>query len=291
MNNNCGIYCITINNKQYIGSSINIKRRLIQHKSDLINNKHCNQILQNLYNKYLTFDFKILEILDVKNLNELTKKEKEYINRYKPKCNIQDPETNFCVKPVFQFDKSGKLINSYNSCEEAALKLNISVSNIQHAAQENERSTLSAGSFYWSYKKKIKIPKDQRQIPIYVYDISGNYLRTYSSLKECISVLFPKRKYTSIASVVNRITKYKTASLEGYRFSYQLHKQLDNTLLLKIDKNYPIVQLSYDSKKVIKVWENIKSASAELNIKRTYITNAIIHNYRAGNYYWKRLGT
>jgi hypothetical protein len=38
----CGIYCITLisKDKKYIGSSINIKKRLMEHKYLLINNKH-----------------------------------------------------------------------------------------------------------------------------------------------------------------------------------------------------------------------------------------------------------
>lgn len=291
MNNNCGIYCITIHDKKYIGSSINIKRRLIQHKSDLINNRHCNKILQNLYNKYSNIKFEVLEYLSLDNLSELHIKEKEYINLLNAYCNIQDPETNFNIKSVFQFSKEGKLINCFNSCEEAALHLNISTSNIQHAAQVNEKNTLTAGGYYWSYNKTINLPTDKRIKPIYVYDIEGNYLKTYNSIKECVNDLFPNRLYSSVVSIINRITKYKTASLEGYRFSYYLLEKLDNTQLLKIGKNYPIVQLSCNGDKVIKVWENIKSASKDLNIPKTYITNAIIHKYRAGDYYWKRLGT
>lgn len=291
MDNNCGIYCITINDKKYIGSSINIKRRLIQHKSDLNNNRHCNKILQNLYNKYSSIKFEVLEYLSLDNLSELHIKEKEYINLFNAYCNIQDPKTNFNIKPVFQFSKEGKLINCFNSCEEAALYLNISTSNIQHAAQVNEKNTLTAGGYYWSYDKTINLTTDKRIKPIYVYDIEGNYLKTYNSIKECINDLFSNRSYSSVVSVINRITKYKTASLEGYRFSYKLLKKLENTHLLKIGKNYPIIQLSYNGDKVIKVWENIKSASKDLNIPKMYITNAIIHKYRAGDYYWKRLGT
>jgi len=45
-----GIYKITNlkNGKVYIGSSKNIKRRLIEHKSRLKNNKHINKYFQNV---------------------------------------------------------------------------------------------------------------------------------------------------------------------------------------------------------------------------------------------------
>lgn len=57
-----GIYQIynPINNKRYIGSSINVERRLKEHLRNLKNNKHSNVYLQNAYNKYgdkLQFQF------------------------------------------------------------------------------------------------------------------------------------------------------------------------------------------------------------------------------------------
>lgn len=39
-------------NKRYIGSSINIERRLKEHKRNLKANRHSNQHLQNAWNKY-----------------------------------------------------------------------------------------------------------------------------------------------------------------------------------------------------------------------------------------------
>lgn len=63
-----GIYCITnkLTGDKYIGSSINIKRRFIRHKTELRHNKHGNIILQRAYNKYseAAFYFGIVEICD-----------------------------------------------------------------------------------------------------------------------------------------------------------------------------------------------------------------------------------
>lgn len=57
-----GIYQIynPINNKRYIGSSINVERRLKEHLRNLEKNRHCNDHLQSAYNKYkdvLQFQF------------------------------------------------------------------------------------------------------------------------------------------------------------------------------------------------------------------------------------------
>lgn len=85
LNNICGIYSIfnIINNKQYVGSSKNIRRRIKEHYRDLQNNKHHSQPLQNAWNKYgkYSFEFKILEITD--NLNE---KEQYWIDYNQSHC-------------------------------------------------------------------------------------------------------------------------------------------------------------------------------------------------------------
>lgn len=57
-----GVYQIynPINNKRYIGSSINVERRLKEHLRNLKKNTHCNVHLQSAYNKYkdvLQFQF------------------------------------------------------------------------------------------------------------------------------------------------------------------------------------------------------------------------------------------
>lgn len=80
-----GIYIITntINKKQYIGSSTDIRIRWGNHLKGLKNNKHKNIALQSDYNKYGKDAF-IFEILDDK-CDNLTRKqlrqlEDEYID-------------------------------------------------------------------------------------------------------------------------------------------------------------------------------------------------------------------
>lgn len=78
-----GIYKIKnlINNKVYIGSSVDIHKRLVNHKYKLRKNIHDNIYLQSSYNKYKkeNFTFEILENCFIENLVE---KENYYINLY-----------------------------------------------------------------------------------------------------------------------------------------------------------------------------------------------------------------
>lgn len=64
----CGIYCIEnlVNGKKYIGKSVDIKPRWIDHRAKLNRNKHENSYLQSSWNKYgeKYFNFYIVEILE-----------------------------------------------------------------------------------------------------------------------------------------------------------------------------------------------------------------------------------
>lgn len=80
----CGIYCIEniLDNRKYIGLSRDIDRRWCEHKSELNNNNHDNNYLQNAWNKYgcVNFKFYVLELCDEDCLSEM---EKHYIKLYK----------------------------------------------------------------------------------------------------------------------------------------------------------------------------------------------------------------
>lgn len=88
-NHTIGIYLIQniITNQVYIGSSKNIYRRIILHKSLLRNHKHHNKYLQNSFNKYHEHNF-IVIILSECNESELSSKEEYIIKLYKAKDRI-----------------------------------------------------------------------------------------------------------------------------------------------------------------------------------------------------------
>lgn len=78
-----GIYCIInkVNGKCYIGSAINISRRLIAHRYNLNKNIHDNIYLQSSWNKYKkeNFEFIVLEYVEKEKLIE---KEQEYLDLF-----------------------------------------------------------------------------------------------------------------------------------------------------------------------------------------------------------------
>jgi group I intron endonuclease len=78
-----GIYCIKniLNNKIYIGSSVNIIDRWYTHKTRLRYNRHENKYLQKSWNKYGEQSF-IFEVIEETNLKYLKEKEEYYIKKH-----------------------------------------------------------------------------------------------------------------------------------------------------------------------------------------------------------------
>jgi len=77
-----GIYKIfcRVNNKAYIGSSVNVKRRLQQHLYALKSNRHINEHLQNAWNQYGENEFEFL-LLEEVNSDGLLVREQFWIDK------------------------------------------------------------------------------------------------------------------------------------------------------------------------------------------------------------------
>lgn len=84
---NSGIYKITFMEKEYIGSAKDVKKRINRHISELKNNRHHNQKLQNEFNKHKTdaLEYVVLEEVEVERLIE---REQYYIDKINPYYNI-----------------------------------------------------------------------------------------------------------------------------------------------------------------------------------------------------------
>lgn len=80
----CGIYKIEnlVNKKIYIGSSVNVNKRLNHHKSALKGNYHDNRYLQNSFNKYCEDNF-VFELIEECDPNDLVSKENNHIDVFK----------------------------------------------------------------------------------------------------------------------------------------------------------------------------------------------------------------
>lgn len=121
-----GIYQIksNLNNRIYIGSSIDIRRRWKIHKSQLSLGNHHSIILQRHYDKYGKDDlvFSILELCEEDNL---IKVEQAYLDHKKPYFNIR--KTADSNKGIVRSEETKQKLRKYNLgkklSEETKLKM------------------------------------------------------------------------------------------------------------------------------------------------------------------------
>jgi len=188
-----GIYKITntINNKCYIGGSVNVMSRFAVHKHLLTNNKHFNSYLQLCWNNcgILNFKFNIIEKCSKSNLRE---REDHYIEFYNSnnrksgynvrlKCdtnlgikateatkkklreshlgNKHTEESKLKIsksqfKPVCQLDMDLNVVNSFSSIKEASEVTGLCSRSISLCTTKKMHAH-PRNKFHWCFKEEV----------------------------------------------------------------------------------------------------------------------------------------
>lgn len=184
-----GIYKITCisNNKVYIGQSVGIKRRIRDHKAALKRGTHYNQKLQRAYNKYKedSFTYEILELCPKEKLNEreqfYIKLFDSYINGFNcdwggsdisgeanPMYHKSGIESPRFIDYIYQLDKNGTIIETFESANLAANAIGGQAGHIQDCLKSWKKHTPSTSDtasrerfthkgFYWIYQKDYQV--------------------------------------------------------------------------------------------------------------------------------------
>lgn len=190
----CGIYKITncINNKIYVGQSIDIFTRWRSHLSDRAKK---NLIVDQAINKYGYENF-TLEILEETSPEELNFKECYWIEKlqsYAPQnYNVAigggAMVENSRRKKVSNYDrKTGEKIFTYCSTREAERQTGVDHSQIS-ACCKGKREYVTAGGYFWAYGEENQIdikkilqyktwsPIMGKSLPVYQYSIETKKL-------------------------------------------------------------------------------------------------------------------
>lgn len=164
MKNKSGIYKITNinNNRYYVGSSINIHKRWLEHKRLLRENKHDNDFLQKSWNKHGedSFVFEVLEF--VEEISELIIREQYYLDMIKP------------------FNKD----ITYNICENAGNMLGF-----KHSEESKEKMSKVQLDRHKNPKERAKcnvfkdLTKEEREVYIKILSESHKGLKHSSETK------------------------------------------------------------------------------------------------------------
>ena len=203
-NNKCGIYCITnkVNNKKYIGKSVNIYQRIRQHINKLNKrSKDENQYFINSWFKYgrENFYYEILEYCEKDN-SLLKERELFYIKKY----NTINREFGYNLR----MDSSTNIIIN----DETKSKL--SIAQTKRFSNQSERDKISKSSKkVWEnleLRKQVSIAvsKVKQKYKFHQYTKDDVFIETFNTVEEIIQK-YPSYKWQNIYSVCN-----------GYKPSY-----------------------------------------------------------------------
>jgi hypothetical protein len=177
-------------------------------------------------------------------------------------------------KIVLQYDLDGNLIKEWSSLSE----IDLNISNIANCCRGIVKS---AGGYIWRYKDEfieINLNKLNDKVrSVKQYDLSGNFIKEYSSIRETI-------EYGFNDGCVQSCCVGKSKSHGGYIWRYS-----EDTPPTKY-KNKTIREvIQYDKDmNFIKEWSSISSVTKELGVGSNSITTCCKGKYKsAGGFIWR----
>lgn len=222
-----GIYKLIFKgtDKVYIGQSLNIEKRFINHKSELLNSKSSTKLLD----AYTQFGLPNIEILEVTSLDNLDYRESYYIDKYSSLSNgfnsvpggnsVSSGSTN----PAAKYDKEtyieilNLLVNSNKTYEEIVAELGVSKSTVQKISSFTGHQWLEyeCPEMYKSLKEKRLIGTKAS-----IANTTGKAVQLISPDGELFNVYnytqFAKVHNLQSAGIVNLVSK-KSKTHKGWR--------------------------------------------------------------------------
>ena len=238
-----GIYKVTnlINNKIYIGQSINIYQRWQAHKSTSLNknSKEYNIYFHNALRKYGIENFNF-EIIEQCVENDLDKREKywiEYYNSYGRNFGYNESKGgdgyNGRRYHVEQYDLDGNFIKEWDSVYEAAKNLNTSIINIRYCILYPDKQKSAAG-FQWKRKNDPRVitkyspnyyleglENGRKKKKIKQYNKNNEYVQTFDSRKDAAYWL-KENGYTN-ASNLKSVQSQLSTIINSERLAYNFY--------------------------------------------------------------------
>lgn len=244
----CGIYRIEnlINHKSYIGQSIDIYERWVEHKWALNNKQHNNKHLVSAWHKYKenNFKFTILEQCSVDKLNEREIYWVDFYDAYHHGYNQTkggdgclgkvwtDEERAKISRAIYQIDLNGEIVCRFMNIDEAEKKTGIDHRQIWNCANKHctrmsrngkvyEHTNKTAGGYIWLYEDEFEnfdLSYYSSKTVSYIvcqYDLNWNLIKIWPSAE---SVKCGGYEPTVIRSVCQG--KFMTAY--GYLWSYEV---------------------------------------------------------------------
>lgn len=148
------------------------------------------------------------------SINELAKKEKDYILDYKTKGKTLNSDAGGGFKKtVYQFSvKDGRLIAEYDSLGSAAASVNACDTCVGNASTGQAKT---CKGYYWSYLPTFPTNfKDERKKQVVQFDLDGNYIAHYISVAEA------SRQTGCNKTSIAKVCRGERKSSSGYLWEY-----------------------------------------------------------------------
>lgn len=181
--------------------------------------------------------------------------------------------------PCYQYDENGIFIKAYNSYLDASIELSRNLRSIQRAIKDKHKC---AGYYLTNTKyevldlTKMHNYEGPNKIPVYQYDLDGNYECCYESIKDASRIL--NYNDTCIGKAIKLGIPYKDK-----QFSSVFDLNYSNAKSTQITSR-EIHQYGLDGI-YIASYKNMQEAKNKLNIKNNIYT-AIKLGQLCGGYQW-----
>ena len=289
-----GIYKIEnkINHHIYIGQSIHIEQRWLEHKQPgIYNNPNHYAYTYALYSAFRkygieNFEFSIIEECTQEELNKREKYWIQYYNSYHQGYNMTlggDGITKEGTIPVYIYDISGQYVGEFKNAQEAAKMLKC-----------NDKSIYSAISskglylkYQWRQEKLDSLPyyHTKKYIPVIAFDLNGKRIKNYIHIKE--AMLDTGDNEMTISSQCTT-KKYNNTKFQ-WRF-YEENPQLDN--IGTAISNLPYIIDQYDlNGNFIKTFYSLSDAANELSLEPSNLSTTLNSKQKSyGGFLWCKHG-
>ena len=293
-----GIYQIRnlVDNKIYIGSTKNFKKREKSHFSRLKNKTHHSLYLQNAYNKYGQENFIFEILLIVKNQEELLRIEQTYLDEIKPFSpngyNISKSATN-CVlhgESNGMYGKTGinspnfgkkRTLESRHKISEAHKGKVLSIETKQKLSKIASQRIGIKNPMYGktrSRENREKISKARSEAIIQYDKYTGDVLNFWNSAKDC------EIELGISASSIGKCCSGKAPTAGGFIWRKKSNISDINKNIFDIEGDIVLdsrnkIVYQYDSNKnIVKIWKSIAHICNDTSYEERKIRYCLLKN-------------
>lgn len=225
-----------VNNKIYIGKSVNVRLRKKAHENSFIRKQAVNIHLQRAVDKYGidNFEFLIIEEVSIENINE---REQFWIKEFKSfdetygynktmggdggnitlEIKIKISKTSPNRKVIYQFSPDGILIKKWNGVRDVERELGFSSSTLSKVCSSKTNNN-SAYGFYWNYNGTLVtlsgIGQEKKKVKIKQLTLNEELIKIWDSISEA------SKETNSSKSSIIRCCKNKQKTCNNFIWRY-----------------------------------------------------------------------